>query len=141
MCANNYLGLANHPELVRPAQEPSTAGDWLASVRFICGTSRIHKRLETKLSEFLATEDTILYTSCFDANGGCSRPPGEEDCIISDALNHAASSTRPPVQGEAAALCELRHARPGEAAPGARESRFRMIATDGVFSMDGSIAP
>ena len=144
MCANNYLGLANHPELVKAAQEALDRwGYGLASVRFICGTQQIHKRLETKLSEFLATEDTILYTSCFDANGGLFETLlGEEDCIISDALNHASII-------DGVRLCKAKRLRYANCdmpdlekqLRGARESRFRMIATDGVFSMDGSIAP
>jgi glycine C-acetyltransferase len=144
MCANNYLGLANHPELVKAAQEALDRwGYGLASVRFICGTQQIHKRLETKLSEFLATEDTILYTSCFDANGGLFETIlGEEDCIISDALNHASII-------DGVRLCKAKRLRYANCdmpdlekqLRGARESRFRMIATDGVFSMDGAIAP
>ena len=144
MCANNYLGLANHPELVRAAQEALAGwGYGLASVRFICGTQQIHKQLEAKLSEFLGTEDTILYTSCFDANGGLFETLlGEEDCIISDALNHASII-------DGVRLCKAKRLRYANCdmpdlekqLRGARESRFRMIATDGVFSMDGSIAP
>lgn len=144
MCANNYLGLANHPKLVKAAQE--ALGHWgygLASVRFICGTQQIHKRLETKLSEFLGTEDTILYTSCFDANGGLFEALlGEEDCVISDALNHASII-------DGVRLCKAKRLRYANCdmtdlekqLRGAGESRFRMIATDGVFSMDGAIAP
>ena len=143
MCANNYLGLANHPALVEAAQK--ALAEWgygLASVRFICGTQQIHKRLEARISEFLGTDDTILYTSCFDANGGLFETLlSEEDCIISDALNHASII-------DGIRLCKakrLRYAN-GDVADlekqlqDARDSRFRMIATDGVFSMDGSIA-
>ena len=144
MCANNYLGLANHPELVKAAQEALDRwGYGLASVRFICGTQQIHKRLEARLSEFLATEDSILYTSCFDANGGLFETLlGEEDCIISDALNHASII-------DGVRLCKAKRLRYANCdmpdlekqLRSARESRFRMIATDGVFSMDGAIAP
>jgi glycine C-acetyltransferase len=144
MCANNYLGLADHPELVRTAQDAlSRWGYGLASVRFICGTQQIHKRLEAKLSEFLGTEDTILYTSCFDANGGLFETLlGEEDCVISDTLNHASII-------DGIRLCKARRLRYAncdmadleQQLRDARDSRFRMIATDGVFSMDGSIAP
>ena len=143
MCANNYLGLANHPALVEAAQK--ALAEWgygLASVRFICGTQQIHKRLEARISEFLGTDDTILYTSCFDANGGLFETLlSEEDCIISDTLNHASII-------DGIRLCKakrLRYAN-GDVADlekqlqDARDSRFRMIATDGVFSMDGSIA-
>ncbi len=143
MCANNYLGLANHPELVRAAHEGLDEwGYGLASVRFICGTQRVHKRLEQKLSEFLGTEDTILYTSCFDANGGLFETLlSEEDCVISDELNHASII-------DGIRLCKAKRLRYRtcdmaaleECLKEARDSRFRLIATDGVFSMDGAIA-
>jgi glycine C-acetyltransferase len=143
MCANNYLGLANHPALVEAAQK--ALAEWgygLASVRFICGTQQIHKRLEARISEFLGTDDTILYTSCFDANGGLFETLlSEEDCIISDALNHASII-------DGIRLCKAKRLRYANGdmsdlekqLQDARDSRFRMIATDGVFSMDGSIA-
>jgi glycine C-acetyltransferase len=144
MCANNYLGLADHPELVRAAQEALARwGYGLASVRFICGTQQIHTQLEAKLSQFLGTEDTILYTSCFDANGGLFETLlGEEDCIISDALNHASI-----IDGIRLSKAKrLRYANCDMAdlekqLRDAKGSRFRLIATDGVFSMDGAIAP
>ncbi|HEV7403671.1 MAG TPA: glycine C-acetyltransferase [Chthoniobacteraceae bacterium] len=143
MCANNYLGLAEHPEIVGAAQ--AAMGQWgygLASVRFICGTQALHKDLEARLSEFLGTEDTILYGSCFDANGGLFETLlGAEDAIISDELNHASII-------DGVRLCKAQRHRYKnndmadleaqlQAAAGAR---FRMIATDGVFSMDGTIA-
>ena len=143
MCANNYLGLAQHPEVIEAAHKGLEEwGYGLASVRFICGTQTLHKQLEEKLSEFLGTEDTILYTSCFDANGGLFETLlGPEDAIISDELNHASII-------DGVRLCKAaRHryknndmadleARLSESAA----NRFRMIATDGVFSMDGTIA-
>jgi len=143
LCANNYLGLADHPAVVAAAREALDRwGYGLASVRFICGTQEIHKQLERRLSEFLGTEDTILYSSCFDANGGLFETLlGEEDAVISDALNHASII-------DGVRLCKarrLRYAngdmdelaqRLGEAA-GARRI---LIATDGVFSMDGYMA-
>lgn len=144
-CANNYLGLANHPALRAAAQRGIDAwGLGLSSVRFICGTQRIHKDLEAALARFLGTEDTILYPSCFDANGGLFETVlGEEDAIISDSLNHASII-------DGIRLCKaqryrythndlndlercLKEARP--------KARRMMIATDGVFSMDGDIAP
>ncbi len=143
MCANNYLGMANHPELIASAK--ASLDQWgygLASVRFICGTQEIHKQLEAKLSEFLGTEDTILYTSCFDANGGLFETLlGPEDAIISDQLNHASII-------DGVRLCKAQRYRfnNGDMADlerclrEAAGARFRMIATDGVFSMDGSIA-
>ncbi|MDP2896322.1 MAG: glycine C-acetyltransferase [bacterium] len=143
MCANNYLGLANHPELIQAAKEGLDRwGYGLASVRFICGTQQVHKLLEDKLSDFLGTEDTILYTSCFDANGGLFETLlSEEDCVISDELNHASII-------DGIRLCKAKRLRyrnrdMGELERRLQESqdaRFRMIATDGVFSMDGAIA-
>lgn len=142
-CANNYLGLANHPELVKAAEEAiKKYGYGMASVRFICGTQTIHKELEKKMSEFLKTEDTILYSSCFDANGGLFETLlGEEDAIISDALNHASII-------DGIRLCKAQRFRYAnndmkeleEKLKEAKNARFRLIATDGVFSMDGIIA-
>jgi len=144
LCANNYLGLANHPEIVAAAQAGLTQwGYGLSSVRFICGTQEIHKRLEQRLSGFLGMEDTILYSSCFDANGGFFEALlAEQDAIISDELNHASII-------DGVRLCRAQRFRykNGDMADlegrlqEAREARFRIIATDGVFSMDGAIAP
>ena len=143
MCANNYLGLANHPEVVKAAHESLDHwGNGLASVRFICGTQEPHKALEKALSEFLGMEDTILYSSCWDANGGLFETIlGAEDAIISDELNHASII-------DGVRLCKakrLRYKNNDMADLEAklqecRDARFRMIATDGVFSMDGIIA-
>ena len=143
MCANNYLGLASHPEVIAAAREALDKwGYGLASVRFICGTQKIHKQLEGKLSEFLGTEDTILYTSCFDANGGLFETLlGPEDAVISDELNHASII-------DGVRLCKAKRFRYKnndmadlevqlEAAKG---SRRILIVTDGVFSMDGYLA-
>jgi glycine C-acetyltransferase len=144
-CANNYLGLANDPRLIQVAQEGLTRyGFGLASVRFICGTQTIHKALEKSLSQFLGTEDTILYGSCFDANGGLFETLlGEQDVIISDALNHASII-------DGVRLCKaqrLRYQNNNMADLEAQlqtaqktGARFKLIATDGVFSMDGTIA-
>jgi len=144
-CANNYLGLANHPELIRAAKAGlDDHGFGMASVRFICGTQDIHKTLEAKLSEFLGTEDTILYSSCFDANAGLFETLlGAEDAIISDALNHASII-------DGVRLCKamrFRYANNDMAELEAQliaakdaGARFKLIATDGVFSMDGVIA-
>ena len=142
-CANNYLGLAGHPELVRTAQEGlEKYGFGLSSVRFICGTQDIHKQLEAKIAAFLETEDTILYTSCFDANGGLFETLlGEEDAVISDALNHASII-------DGIRLCKARryryaHSDMDELEAALRETqdaRLRLVATDGVFSMDGDVA-
>jgi glycine C-acetyltransferase len=143
MCANNYLGLANHPELIRAARESYDKwGLGLASVRFICGTQQIHKDLERKITEFLGTEDTILYSSCFDANGGLFETLlGPGDVIISDELNHASII-------DGVRLCKAQRVRfksrdmkdLEERLRSAQSSRFRLIATDGVFSMDGYVA-
>jgi glycine C-acetyltransferase len=143
LCANNYLGLANHPAVVQAAREALEEwGYGLASVRFICGTQTIHKKLEARLSEFLGTEDTILYSSCFDANGGLFETVLEaEDAIISDELNHASII-------DGIRLCKAQRFRykngdMADLAAKLREAsgaRNRMIATDGVFSMDGYIA-
>ena len=143
MCANNYLGLANNPEIIKAAKESYDKwGYGLSSVRFICGTQEIHKKLEEKISEFLETEDTILYTSCFDANGGLFETIlSEEDTVISDELNHASII-------DGIRLCKAKRLRYKnsdmndleEKLKESQSSRFRLIATDGVFSMDGSIA-
>src|SRR5213595_716580 len=143
MCANNYLGLADHPALIAAAKEAlDTHGFGMASVRFICGTQDIHKELETALTKFLGTEDTILYPSCFDANGGLFETLlAEKDAVISDELNHASII-------DGVRLCKaqrLRYANGNMAdleakLKEARNARFRLIATDGVFSMDGSLA-
>jgi glycine C-acetyltransferase len=143
LCANNYLGLAQHPAVAEAAKAAIEQwGYGMASVRFICGTQKLHKQLEQNLSEFLGTEDTILYSSCFDANGGLFETLlGAEDAIISDELNHASiidgvrlcKAQRLRYQNNKMADLESR-------LNDAKSSRFRMIATDGVFSMDGYIA-
>src|ERR1051325_11110224 len=143
LCANNYLGLAQHPAVGAAAREALAKwGYGLASVRFICGTQGVHKQLEKKLTEFLGTEDTILYSSCFDANGGLFETLlGPEDAIISDELNHASII-------DGVRLCKaqrFRYANNDMAdlemkLKEAASARFKMIATDGVFSMDGYIA-
>jgi len=144
MCANNYLGLADNPAIVRASIEGvQKKGFGMASVRFICGTQDLHKTLERRIASFLGTEDVILYTSCFDANGGLFETLlGAEDCVISDSLNHASII-------DGVRLCKAERkiyqhldmtdleARLKEAAG----KRFRMIATDGVFSMHGDLAP
>jgi glycine C-acetyltransferase len=142
-CANNYLGLADHPEVIAAAKQALDGhGFGMASVRFICGTQDLHKTLEARLSAFLGTEDTILYSSCFDANGGLFETVlGEQDAVITDALNHASII-------DGIRLCKakrLRYANNDMAElearlEEARDARFRVIATDGVFSMDGTIA-
>lgn len=144
-CANNYLGLANHPDLVSAAKQGlDSHGFGMASVRFICGTQDIHKQLEAEISGFLGTEDTILYPSCFDANGGLFETLlGPEDAIISDALNHASII-------DGVRLCKAKRYRYANNDMEALEdqlkqaiadgARFKVIATDGVFSMDGVIA-
>jgi len=143
MCSNNYLGLGNHPEVVRAARESyENWGFGLASVRFICGTQQIHKDLEAAVTRFLHTEDTIVYGSCFDANGGLFETIlGPEDVIISDQLNHASII-------DGVRLCKAQRLRFNnsdmadleEKLASAQSSRFRLIATDGVFSMDGYVA-
>ena len=143
LCANNYLGLANHPQVIQAAQDGlDERGFGVASVRFICGTQDIHKELEARVSRFLGTEDTILYSSCFDANGGLFETIlGPDDAVISDELNHASIidgvrlSKAKRFRYANNDLADLR--RQLEAAEG---SRFKLIATDGVFSMDGVIA-
>ncbi len=142
-CANNYLGLANHPALVRAAIEAlQTHGFGMASVRFICGTQDLHKQLEQTIAEFLGKEDAILYTSCFDANTGLFETLlGPEDAIISDALNHASII-------DGIRLCKAERFRYAHSdmqeleahLQATQQHRTRMIATDGVFSMDGDIA-
>ena len=143
LCANNYLGLANHPELIAAAHEAlERYGYGMASVRFICGTQSEHKELEARISAFLGTEDTILYPSCFDANGGLFETLlGEEDAIISDELNHA--SIIDGVRLSKARRFRYRHDDMGDLEAklrDAKDARVRLIATDGVFSMDGTIA-
>lgn len=143
MCANNYLGLSDHPQIVAAAHKGLDEwGFGLSSVRFICGTQSIHKELERKISEFLGTEDTILYTSCFDANGGLFETVlGEEDAVISDELNHASV-----IDGIRLSKAIRYRYKNGDMADleaklhEAGSARFKMIATDGVFSMDGYIA-
>ena len=143
MCANNYLGLSDHPDIVAAAHAGLEKwGFGLSSVRFICGTQAIHKELERKISEFLGTEDTILYTSCFDANGGLFETVlGEEDAVISDELNHASV-----IDGIRLSKAQRFRYKNGDMADlelklqEASSARFKMIATDGVFSMDGYIA-
>lgn len=142
-CANNYLGLADHPKVIAAAKVAlDQYGFGLASVRFICGTQNIHKELEQRLSQFIAAEDTILYSSCFDANGGLFETLfNEEDAIISDELNHASII-------DGIRLCKAKRFRYKhndmqdleQQLKAAADSRFRCIATDGVFSMDGTIA-
>ena len=142
-CANNYLGLANHPQLIQAAKDGVDKwGFGLSSVRFICGTQSIHKQLEEKISAFLQTDDTILYTSCFDANGGLFETLLDpEDAIISDALNHASII-------DGIRLCKAeRHRYPNSdmaelesILQKTQDARTRLIATDGVFSMDGFVA-
>jgi glycine C-acetyltransferase len=142
-CANNYLGLANHPDIISAAKQAlNDHGFGMASVRFICGTQDLHKELESKISTFFGTDDTILYTSCFDANGGLFETIlGPEDAIISDALNHASII-------DGVRLCKAQRYRYAnsdmvdleEKLKESQEARLRMIATDGVFSMDGTFA-
>ena len=145
-CANNYLGLSSHPEVIQAAKDAlDTHGFGMSSVRFICGTQDIHKTLEKKIADFYGTEDTILYAAAFDANGGVFEPLlGEEDCIISDSLNHASiidgvrlckaaryryeNSNMEDLENQLKKALEAGH-------------RFKLIVTDGVFSMDGLVAP
>ncbi|RMG75722.1 MAG: glycine C-acetyltransferase, partial [Bacteroidetes bacterium] len=143
MCANNYLGLSSHPEVIQAAKQTlDTRGYGMSSVRFICGTQDIHKQLEKKIAEFLGTEDTILYAAAFDANGGVFEPLfGSEDAIISDALNHA--SIIDGVRLCKAARYRYNHSDMNdleEKLKQAQAQRHRIIVTDGVFSMDGDIA-
>jgi glycine C-acetyltransferase len=146
LCANNYLGLAQHPEVRQAAHEALDAwGYGLASVRFICGTQGVHKELESALTEFLATEDTILYSSCFDANGGLFETIlGAEDAIISDELNHASiidGIRLCKAQRYRYKNCDMADLEAQLIEADAKGARFKLIATDGVFSMDGYIAP
>jgi len=143
-CANNYLGLSNHPELIAAAKLTlDTHGYGMSSVRFICGTTDLHKVLEQKIAEFFGTEDTILYAACFDANGGVFEPLlSEEDAIISDSLNHASII-------DGVRLCKAARYRYNNADMAdleeqlikSQDARFRIVVTDGVFSMDGNVAP
>ncbi|MDR3118372.1 MAG: glycine C-acetyltransferase [Mediterranea sp.] len=143
-CANNYLGLSNHPDLVSASKKMmDERGYGMSSVRFICGTQDVHKTLEAAISDYFKTEDTILYAACFDANGGVFEPLfTEEDAIISDALNHASII-------DGVRLCKAKRYRYANADMGelearlqeAQAQRFRIIVTDGVFSMDGNVAP
>ncbi|MCX6231601.1 MAG: glycine C-acetyltransferase [Bacteroidetes bacterium] len=143
-CANNYLGLSNNPELIQAAKDAlDSRGYGMSSVRFICGTQDLHKELEQKIAEFFGMEDTILYAACFDANGGVFEPLlGEEDAIISDALNHASII-------DGVRLCKAQRFRYNNADMADLEAqliaaancRFKLIVTDGVFSMDGNVAP
>ena len=143
-CANNYLGLSNHPRLIEGAKKMmDRRGYGMSSVRFICGTQDVHKELEDAISKFFKTEDTILYAACFDANGGVFEPLlTEEDAIISDALNHASII-------DGVRLCKAKRYRYANADMedlerqliAAQEQRFSIVVTDGVFSMDGNVAP
>lgn len=143
-CANNYLGLGNNPELIAAAKKGmDERGFGMASVRFICGCQDLHKKLEAKIAEFFGTEDTILYAACFDANGGVFEPLlNEQDAIISDALNHASII-------DGVRLCKAQRFRYANAdmadlekqLQDAQKCRFRLIVTDGVFSMDGNVCP
>lgn len=143
-CANNYLGLADDTRLIEAAKKAmDTRGYGMASVRFICGTQDLHKELEKAISDYFKTEDTILYAACFDANGGLFEPLfSEEDAIISDALNHASII-------DGVRLCKAKRLRYKNAdmedlekcLKEAKDARFKIIATDGVFSMDGNVAP
>lgn len=145
-CANNYLGLSSHPEVIQAAKDAlDTHGFGMSSVRFICGTQDIHKTLEKKISEFYGTEDTILYAAAFDANGGVFEPLlGEQDCIISDSLNHASiidgvrlcKAARYRYENSNMEDLEQQLIKATEAG-----TRFKLIVTDGVFSMDGLVAP
>lgn len=143
-CANNYLGLSNHPDIKKIAsQSLDEDGYGMSSVRFICGTQAVHKQLERTIAEFFGTDDTILYAACFDANGGVFEPLlTEDDAIISDALNHASII-------DGVRLCKAKRYRYANAdmsdleaqLQNAQAQRFRLIVTDGVFSMDGNVAP
>lgn len=143
-CANNYLGLSNHPNLIAASQKMmDERGYGMSSVRFICGTQDIHKTLEAAISDYFKTEDTILYAACFDANGGVFEPLfTEEDAIISDSLNHASII-------DGVRLCKAKRYRYANAnmeelekcLQEAQAQRFRIVVTDGVFSMDGNVAP
>lgn len=145
-CANNYLGLADSPEIIRAAHAALDRwGYGMSSVRFICGTQEIHRELEARLSAFLGTEDTILYSSCFDANGGLFETLlGAEDAIVSDELNHASiidGIRLCKAQRFRYRNCDVADLETKLSAAHAAKARFKLVATDGVFSMDGSIAP
>jgi glycine C-acetyltransferase len=143
-CANNYLGLSNHPEVIEAAKQGlDSHGYGMSSVRFICGTQDLHKKLEQEIADYFGTEDTILYAACFDANGGVFEPLlGEEDAIISDSLNHASII-------DGVRLCKAQRLRYSNANMeelekcliDTQKQRFRLIVTDAVFSMDGNVAP
>ncbi|MGH8089757.1 MAG: aminotransferase class I/II-fold pyridoxal phosphate-dependent enzyme, partial [Stenotrophomonas sp.] len=145
-CANNYLGLADHPDLIQAAKDAlDSHGFGMASVRFICGTQDLHKQLERQIAAFFGKQDTILYAACFDANGGLFEPLlGEHDAVISDALNHASII-------DGVRLCKAKRFRYANCdmadleaqlqAADAAGCRTKLITTDGVFSMDGFIAP
>jgi glycine C-acetyltransferase len=143
-CANNYLGLSSHPEIIEAAKEAlDSHGFGMSSVRFICGTTDLHKKLEKKIADFFGTDDTILYAACFDANGGVFEPLfSEADAIISDSLNHASII-------DGVRLCKARRYRYNNADMDDLELKlieagaqgFKIIVTDGVFSMDGNLAP
>ncbi|MBR5918830.1 MAG: aminotransferase class I/II-fold pyridoxal phosphate-dependent enzyme, partial [Prevotella sp.] len=143
-CANNYLGLSDHPRLIEASKKMmDERGFGMSSVRFICGTQDIHKQLEAAISKYFKTDDTILYAACFDANGGVFEPLlTDEDAIISDALNHASII-------DGVRLCKAKRYRYANADMAdlerclqeAQAQRFRIIVTDGVFSMDGNVAP
>jgi len=145
-CSNNYLGLSSHPEVIQAAKDTlDSHGFGMSSVRFICGTQDIHKTLERKIAEFYGTEDTILYAAAFDANGGVFEPLlGEQDCIISDSLNHASiidgvrlcKASRYRYENSNMEDLEVQLIKASEAG-----TRFKLIVTDGVFSMDGLVAP
>ena len=145
-CANNYLGLADHPDVIAAAKEAlDTHGFGMASVRFICGTQDLHKQLEAKIAEFFGTQDTILYAACFDANGGLYEPLlGEEDAIISDALNHASiidGIRLCKAKRFRYANCDMADLEKQLQAADAAGARTKLITSDGSFSMDGFIAP
>src|SRR6056297_4088690 len=143
-CANNYLGLSSHPDVIQAAKDTlDSHGFGMSSVRFICDTQDIHKELEHKIADFYGTEDTILYAAAFDANGGVFEPLlTAEDAIISDSLNHASII-------DGVRLCKAKRYRYANSdmsdlesrLAAAQEQRFRIIVTDGVFSMDGNVAP
>ena len=143
-CANNYLGLSSHPDLIEAAKDGfNTHGYGMSSVRFICGTTDLHRKLEQEIARFFGTDDSILYAACFDANGGLFEPLlGEEDAIISDSLNHASII-------DGVRLCKAKRFRYANADMNdleaklkeAMNQRFRLIISDGVFSMDGNVAP
>ncbi|HXH01278.1 MAG TPA: glycine C-acetyltransferase [Xanthomonadaceae bacterium] len=145
-CANNYLGLADHPDIIQAAKEAlDSHGFGMASVRFICGTQDLHKQLERTIADFFGTQDSILYAACFDANGGLFEPLlGEADAIISDALNHASiidGVRLCKAQRYRYANCDMADLETQLQAADANGARSKLISSDGVFSMDGSIAP